>query len=177
MERIVYRILADEDHVLTRQRRHQAVQGKSTGAAIRPWIACVLLALLFSIQVAARSWGLAAFSGSMLLIALSLPFLGRMLERKQARRAVLGKSEADLTATIELDQAGLRGRDAQAEVSFGWPYFTKARSFEDGVLLYDADQHMRWLPHAALEAGTSEQIESLMREKVADFVLMHRPKR
>ena len=177
MERIVYRMVADEEHVMTRQRRHGIVMRKSSRSGIRPWLLYVFLALMFAIQVAARSVGFAWFTGTMVVFCVSLPIAVRFLERAQVRRALRGKMAADLAVTVELDQDGLRSNDSKNEVELGWAFFTQARSFDDGVLLYDADRRMRWLPHAALEAGSSEQVETLVREKVKDFASMGRGKR
>jgi hypothetical protein len=77
--------------------------------------------------------------------------------RRFRRRADFGTQ-----ATVILSEAGLASSGRHVEGRWDWPAFPRAVRFADGILLLRAGV-IRWLPDAAIQAGTPEAATALVK--------------
>ena len=50
-----------------------------------------------------------------------------------------------------------------------WSVVSRARAFEDGLLLFEPQGTYRWLPHASLTSASPSEAEEWVRTRVPDF--------
>lgn len=162
---IQYRFQFSEDHLLTAFLRCQ-----QQARWWRPlfWIRLGLGAVvgLFVVFLLGRGRFVpAAIFGS---IAAALCFFGRLnawLLRRRFRRSPYH----DDPITFSLSEGGAHAVGRDSDIRIGWATFTRARRFEDGLLLFQGPGVCNWLPDSAADAATVTAAQALVRAHIRDY--------
>ena len=104
-----------------------------------------------------------------MLLLGTVTILGDRLDDALARRKIRRSPHYGTELRIVLDESSCQVRDVNTDQQLDWKLFSRARAFDDGILLESVEGHGRWLSNTALVAGAPAQAETLLREKVADF--------
>jgi hypothetical protein len=161
-----YRFTFSEEFLITanlRYRRQLAWRKPFYG--LKGILALVLLGLGALLAVAAETWLLIPFAAIAGSLSAGWP-IDAWLLKKRFRKSPYHNDEIFLT----LSEEGLHGTGRSSETRLGWPIFTKARRFKDGLLLFHGPQMFNWLPDsAAADPASVAEAERLIRMHVRDF--------
>ena len=161
-----YRFTFSEEFLLTanlRYRRQLAWRKPFYG--LKGILALTLLGLGALLAVIANTWLLVPFAAIAGSLTLGWPIDAWILKRR-FRKSPYYNDEISLS----LSEEGLYGVGRISETRLGWPIFTKARRFTDGLLLFHGPQMFNWLPDtAAADAASVAEAEELIRMHVRDF--------
>jgi hypothetical protein len=165
-----YRFRFSEDHLLTSFLRYrQQVWWRRAFLGLK-WFLAIPFALALALAVYAGSKGLAALFGGIFGAVLGALLLGWRIDawliRKRFRKSPFHNDE--IAFAMSESGSHVVGRDS--EVRVGWTKFTRARRFEDGLLLFQGPGYFNWLPDAAaVDATTVENAQRLARTHVQDY--------
>jgi hypothetical protein len=163
---VKYQFVFDESHLLAAQaryrRQHSLLRYFSwlwyvAMAALLGYLAFLLYRGHFNLWPA-------------LIIFLPMAGVGSAATHASIRSKFRKSPFHNQTLDTELSDEGLQARTADSETRHAWKMMTKARSFRDGLLLFHGPHVFRWLPDATLVSGTREQVHSLVRSHVTDYV-------
>jgi hypothetical protein len=165
---IEYRFVCDDEYVLTTLRRQRGQMPRARLQVLLTGFVTLFLLLGGVSMLWKHDW----FGGTALTIGVVIVWASQPLGDHLALRRFRNSPVRGLETSVVLDEHVLRAGNSMAQEETGWNMLPKARVFADGVLLEGVEKHLRWLPHAALVSGTPEEVESLLREKVADFAAL-----
>jgi len=97
-------------------------------------------------------------------------FLGWPIDKWLLRRRFRKSPYHNDEISISLSEDGLYGAGRASETKMAWSNFTKARRFNDGLLLFSGSPIFHWLPNsAAVGPADVAEAERLVRQHVSDF--------
>jgi hypothetical protein len=131
------------------------------GQAIK-WIGLVVLALCWVAVVIQRVWLLVATLTAFIALIWFSPFLERKYFHRSWSQSPFLNSEYGLS----FSNAGLESEAHSSKSQCTWDVVTKAVRFSDGWLLFYGPQLYCWLQDSKLVAGSLEDVEQLVRQKV-----------
>lgn len=79
---------------------------------------------------------------------------------------------ADRVFVARVSNTGVELDDGILRATTVWQGFTRAKFFDDGILLESGPSVFTWLPDDGLEQGGRVQAEALVRNGVAEFYFM-----
>jgi hypothetical protein len=164
--RAQYRFTFSEEFLITanlRYRRQLAWRKPFYG--LKGLLTFILIGLGALLAIAAEAWlfiPFAAIAGSLLL---GWP-IDSWLLRQRFRKSPYYNDDISLSLTEE----GLHGIGRTSEMRLGWALFTKARRFNDGLLLFQGPHVFHWLPDSAASSLSDlAEAERLAQVHVKDF--------
>jgi hypothetical protein len=167
---IAYRILVDRAFLRTALRRYnrQPPDRKRNAAMVAIAVAVLVLtagAWLYAsltqatwLKFAEVAGGSALWGG--MVVGWRILFFGTTLARQIRSNPAFGDE-----VSIVLNDQGLTETGPHARVKIEWSDFTRCVRLSDGVMLSQGSG-ARWLPHAGLQAETSEKAVAFVRSKV-----------
>jgi hypothetical protein len=163
---IEYRFRFSEDHLLTSFLRYRQQLWWRRPFLTFKWFLAVPFGVGLAFAVYKGVPELSAIFGAI----LGLMFLGWPIDswilRRRFRKSPFHDDE--IAFTLSEDGSYVVGRNS--EVRIGWPTFTKARRYKDGLLLFQGPGVFNWLPDAAaVDAGTVGGATDLVRHHVNDY--------
>jgi hypothetical protein len=161
---IEYRIDLDEAYLVTALRRTRELK---LGGRRRRWTKWLIGPFFLGFGVLILCFG-SWFGGIAITILGALTMLGEQLEDALASRKFRRSPHFETELRIVLGERTIRVSDKETDSQLDWKLFSRARAFDDGILLDSVEGHGRWLPNAALVAGTAAQAEGLLKAKLGD---------
>ena len=160
-----YRLAFSVDYLITASLRYrQQTKGRYWFLGLKWFLASVLLALSVYCTIVAKVWQSLPFA-----VIASFLFLPWQIDKWRMRREFLESAYRDETIVFTVSEDGVHVTGHKSDDKFGWPAFTKARRFSDGLLLCRGPQ-VCWLPDIA---GSSPEASMdalrIARTKVRDF--------
>jgi hypothetical protein len=130
------------------------------------WLWALVFAGSFALCVAYQlRWPAIAFAAAFGALVVGWP-VDKALLRWRFRKSPYRDDDLELTLSDE----GVFIKGNTAEMRLSWSVFTKARRFEDGLLLFQGPHLFNWLPDtAAVEPTTPGALLELVRRHVNDF--------
>jgi hypothetical protein len=120
--------------------------------------------------LANKAPGVAVILGCLIMVGVLLAGWPRSLSiwmlEKKFRKSPFYNDEI----TFSLSESGAHVRGRGSESRTGWAIFTKARRFDDGLMLFQGPNIFLWLPDTA--AATAEDIaaaQNLARSQIQDY--------
>jgi hypothetical protein len=161
-----YRIRFSEEHLLRSCLRYrQQVWWRRPFHTLK-WFLALLLAILLVVCAVNRLVAGAAIVGAILGALL----LGWPIDAWILRRRFRKSPFHDEVNVFSLSEEGSHVVGPNSEVRAGWPLFTKARRFKDGLLLFQGPHLFIWLPDdAARDASAVAEAQALARSRIADY--------
>jgi len=161
-----YRFVFSEGFLITANLRYRRqIAWRRPFYGIKWLLAAIFVALGVFVAVMAIRWLFIPFCAIAGAIFLGWP-IDAWLLRRRFRKSPYHNDEISLSLTDE----GLYGAGRKSETRLGWPLFTKARRFSDGLLLFSGPQMFHWLPNsAAVDTSAAAEAERLIRAHVVDF--------
>jgi hypothetical protein len=155
-----------EDHLITSFLRHEQQNKWLRPIRKAKWSLGLLLIAATVLAVLAGFGSLGAASGAMFVIL----FIGRPIELWQSCRRFRKSPFHNDEVAFSLSDGGAHIRGNSSELKVGWPIFTKARRFEDGLLLYQGPGVFNWLPDSsALDTAAILNAQAFARSKIQDY--------
>ena len=126
-----------------------------------------LLSMLFPVAflVQRSYWWIALVYVGLVLVLFKAQSIDIWFLKRRLRRSPFWNQELVISITPQ----GLHLITANYDMMLKWSAFTKARTFEDGVLLFQGNVIFNWLPDSALTEGTRAEVESLIQTNVKDY--------
>jgi len=132
-----------------------------TKRILRYGFAIILLLLATLLAFSLSKYSL-VFFGCGLLIFLSNP-----LSDEWAIRSLRNSNLFNLPSKIHFKEKGIVGESDLGKSELNWRAFIKAAFFSDGVLLYQADKMVRWIPDRSLgSTRTAARFRQLVSSKL-----------
>ena len=146
------------------RRNRQCRMANKYAVPLKSLIAAILLAVAV---LAARQhlYGVAA----MLVVLVVLISLGRYDDEGPMRRRFRRHRQYNQRVTIELLEHEVRSSSDQIKKQALWTFFTKARRFEDGFLLFEGPTLIHWLPISSIVSGSEGDAHHLIASHVTDY--------
>jgi hypothetical protein len=161
-----YRFRFSEDHLLTSFLRYQKQIWWRLPFLGLKWILAIVFGLSFIIFAYKGYLDLAAIFGTILGTLLLSGLIGAWTIRRRFRKSPFHNDE--IVFSISESGSHVVGRDS--EVSIGWASFTKARRFDDGLLLFQGPDAFSWLPDtAAINQTAIGNVQQLARKHIQDY--------
>jgi len=167
-----YSVSYDENYVLSsidryRRQRH-----------VYPWFIAVkvLCGLGMALLLGIITWGAMPAAGQLvpllvtatviavfLLLLLQGPRIDYFfLKRRLKKSPLYGEN-----TRIEVDDSGVSVSTSKTQTILQWSAFSKARRLDAGFLVFMEPTSFYWWPDAALVSGTVDEVDRLLRAKVA----------
>ncbi len=165
-----YRFRFSEDHLLTSFLRYrQQVWWRRAFLGLK-WILVIPFGLAFVIAVYNGVKVLAVMLGGIFGAIVGALLLGWRIDawiiRRRFRKSPFHNDEIDFS----MSESGSHVVGRNSEVRIGWATFTRARRFQDGLLLFHGPGVFSWLPDAAaIEAAAVENAQQLARTHIQDY--------
>lgn len=162
----VYRFRFTDEHLIASHLRYREQVWWRRLFYVFKWLIAVFAAVLLGVSAWAGSVVGGGIFGAVLgVLLLSWP-IDRWFIRRSFRKSPFRNS--DITFSLSRDGAHVVGTNE--EVRVGWPIYTKARRFKDGLLLFQGPSVFNWLPDSALvEGARPEQAIEFVRGNVKDY--------
>jgi hypothetical protein len=155
----------DEAYSLTCwKRRRQATWWVPVFLAIRVLGILVMLAIA-GLALEEGDWTVAVLVLLAAVFFALSPAIDTVLLRRRARKSPLFGELFDVTLLSD----GYAARSPRTETTISWESFTRAVSFPDGDLVYLDPQTPIWLAHAALSAGTPDDVGTLLAQRIPNY--------
>ena len=160
-----YRFLFDETFLIESLRKYRKQHGTRYASLAIKSIAGLLLLALAAFSAWQIDWWLALFFCALVLLMFNGHLIDYWLIRRRFRKSPYRNENMVSILTAE----GLHAVSPQSDSRLAWSVFTKARSFSDGVLLFQGPGVFNWLPDTALSDGSRTEVDSLIRARVKDY--------
>jgi hypothetical protein len=161
-----YRYTLDAEYLRTAEARALALLPAWRGLLVRYALAASLAGLcLFWVWKYRQQPAWMALTVGVTVVIFGIDFLRT---RKQKRGRFKGTPLENARVTVVLAEERLEVVLDSVRTRCDWGVISKARAFEDGLLLLEAGNY-RWLPHASLCVASRQEAEERVRTKVADF--------
>ena len=150
---IEYRIALDEAYLAAALRRTRELK---PGGRRRRWTKWLIGPLFLGVGVmmlcAGAWWGGVAFAGMGTLVVIEDALNDALACRKFRKSPSFGSG-----LHLVLGERSCHVTDASSDQELDWRLFSRARAFEDGILLHSVEGHGRWLPNSATHSPTSRK--------------------
>jgi hypothetical protein len=161
-----FRFRFSEDHLLASFRRYrQQLWWRRPFLGLK-WLLAIPFCAGFVFAIYRGIPWLAAIFGAILGSTLLGWPIDAWILRKRFRKSPFHNDE--ITFTVSADGSHVLGRNS--EVRIGWATFTRARRFDDGLMLFQGPGVFNWLPDTAAADGAAvKNAIELARLHVKDF--------
>lgn len=162
---VEFQVQYTEAYVVEGQRRWRSLKpARTRSLAIR--VGGSLLALfVLAVSVYDQRWGRV---GLLVLVLLAFIWANRIDEWNVKRWLRKTPFRGD-PLSIKVSDDGIVSHGPKTESTYGWDGVSRAVGFEDGFLLCLGSKLWIWLPEQALQQGTVQETEELLRRKVSDY--------
>jgi hypothetical protein len=162
----VYRFRFTDEHLITSHLRYRQQVWWRRPFFVFKWLIAALAAMLLGVAAMAGSVVLGGIFGAILGVLL----LGWPIDRWFMRNSFQKSPFRNSDITFSLSREGAHVVGTNEEVRVGWPIYTKARRFKDGLLLFQGPHVFNWLPDSALVEGAGlERAIEFVRGNVKDY--------
>ncbi len=161
-----YRIRFSDEHIIQavlRSRQQNRVRGLIF--RFRFLLAILALALMALCVAAGEPWMSAIMGAALGALLVGWP-IDKAVIRLRFRKSPFRNEDLAMTCSEE----GVRAVGANQDSRVSWATYTRARVFEDGVLLFQGPHLYTWMPDAAVaDASSPANLRQLARAHVKDY--------
>jgi hypothetical protein len=161
-----YRFRFSEEYLLELHLRYRRQLWWRKPFYAAKWLLAIPLVAL-GVFLIVKGW---ALGGGIIGAIVGAMFLGWPIDAWFIRRRFRKSPYHDEELTYELLDTGIHVTGKLQDVRLAWEVFTKARTFKDGVLVFQGPHVITWLPDSAIAAGSStDEARELIRHHVKDY--------
>jgi len=161
-----FKFTFSEDHLITSVLRYrQQLWWKRPFVGLK-WLLATVFGALLAVVVWKGYGGLGGIVGGILgLLFLGWP-IDKWVMRKRFRKSPFHNDEIDISFSD--NGAHVMGRSSETKIA--WTAFTKARRFNDGLMLFQGPAIFNWLPDAAaIDKTAIADVQALARSHIKDY--------
>lgn len=162
---IQYRFQFSEDHLLAALLRSQQQAWWWRPLLWIRWGLVAVLGLFVVFLLGRGRFNPAAVFASIVATLFLFGPLNAWLVRRRFRRSPFYNEPI----TFALSDGGAHAVGRDSDTRIGWATFTRARRFEDGLLLFQGPGVCNWLPDSAADAATVAAAQALVRAHIRDY--------
>jgi hypothetical protein len=161
-----YRFRFDDEHLIRSTQRYQQKRWSMRAVAVFRYLAAALCAALaWFCWLIRENWVASLAVAAVLSLLFTWP-LQKLAIRYKFRKSPFRNEE--VTVNFDAQGAHVKGTVQDARVS--WAVYTRARRFEDGMLLFLGPSLYSWMPDsAATDSTSSANLRELVRAHVSDY--------
>ena len=163
---IKYHLRFSDDHYLSSQARYrQQLESRIPHKLLKWIVASLVLAALFFLLINGVMVGFVVLLAALVILRFS-PKLETIYVRTRFAKSPYRNSDVVFT----LSDSGVHVVGEYEESRLGWQLFTKARRFNDGLLLFQGPRMFSWLPDsAAAESDAISKACGLVQRRISDY--------